>query len=138
MNQQLSAEPRVAQLPLPTPNFPADLWDFLRTREAVAAAEAFTAAELPAAAGLSALLVRHMPSKVGDPQFRMAVGFGLRRVLEALGYDLEREDVQIAVPGIFSTGAVYVRKGFPLRDRSIRLRRPARDQWAQERMVPWL
>ena len=123
-------------LPLPNPNFPGKLWNFLRTREAVAAATAFSDAELPAAAGLSGLLVRYFPTQVADPQFRMAAGYGLRRVMEALEFNLAREDVQITVPGIFSTGALYVRKGYALRDRSIRLRRSNRDQWAIDRMPP--
>lgn len=135
VTQQLSSDPRLANLELPSPNFPPDLWKLLCTREAAAAAEAATDAELPAAAGLSGLLVRHMPQHVADPQFRMAVGYGLRRILERLGCRLEREDVQITVPGIFSTGAVYVREGFKLRDRSARLKRADRDQWAKDRIA---
>jgi len=134
MPHPLSPDPRLVDLPLPSPNYSPELWALLKTREAAAAAEAFTAAELPAAAGLSALLVAHMPDKTGDASFRMEVGWGLRRVMEWLGYELARTDVQIAVPGIFSTGALYVLKPLKLRDRSVRLKRADRDQWAKDRM----
>jgi hypothetical protein len=111
------------------------VWQFLCTREAASALEAVTAAELPAATGLSRLLVVHYPARVIDPQFRMEVGYGIRRVMEHLGYELAREDVQINAPGVFSTGALYRLVGFALRDKSVRLKRVDRNQWATDRML---
>ena len=129
----LALDPRLADVAMPQTNYPdaLPLWHLLISQAAVACIEAFTDAEMPAAGGLSGLLTKYFPAEVFDPQFRMVVGRMVRQIMERLGYDLAREDVQINVPGIFSTGAVYVWRGRSLRDRSQRITRPDRDEWTK-------
>lgn len=131
----LANDPRLADVAMPQTNYPdaLPLWHMLISQGAVACIEAFTDAEMPAAAGLSGLLTKHFPNEVFNPQFRMVVGRMVRQIMEHLGYDLARENVQINVPGIFSTGAVYVLRGQTLRDRGQRIVRSDRDAWARIR-----
>ena len=134
--RDLAFDPRFADFEAPqgSPGLSEPLWRLLLSREAASAVEAFTNAEMPAAAGLSGLLVAEFPAEVFKEQFRMEVGWRVRRVMEHLGYALHRKDVQINVPGIFSTGAVYLRPGIEPRDRSQRINRVQRNAWSQARI----
>jgi len=115
-----------------------DLWQILCSREAVSAAEAFSDVELPAVAGLSGMLIREFPKEIADEAFRKEVGWLMRRVMEHpnIGYLFDRKDVQINLPGIFSTGAVYRLKGTYARDRTKRISRADREAWAENRKAP--
>ena len=131
----LVLDPRLADIKNPASEtlLSKRLWESLCSREAASAAEAFTNAELPAVAGLSGLLADQFPEEVADESFRKEAGWLLRRIMEHLGYEFCRKDVQINLPGIFTTGALYRRPGTQLRDRSVRINRSHRDAWAQAR-----
>ena len=136
LEEKIVAHPLFANCENPSNDSATDpLWNVLRSREAISAAEAFTAAELPAIAGLSGLLVRHLPNAVLEKDFGMTVGSFMRQIMRELNYEPDRADVQINLPGLFSTGIVYRRPdGPPMRDRSKRLDRAQRVEWANARI----
>jgi len=133
---ELEPDPRLKDFVIPAGSGSASdpMWRLLLSREATSAAEAFTNAEMPAAAALSGLFVDCLPEKVFVDQERMEFGWRLARVMEHLGYEIYRKDVQINVPGIFSTGALYRRPNVEPRDRSQRINRTQRNAWAQARI----
>jgi len=66
---------------------------------------------------------------VNQDRYRQMIGHMARQIMEALGYELDRENLRLTRLNMFTTAAAYRQKGDG-RDRGMRITRQQRDAWA--------
>jgi hypothetical protein len=86
------------------------LWEILNRSDNIVRMETATMLECVAVEPLGPVLLRELGDDVRVDRVKQTVGHMVRQVLERLGYRIDRNNVRIPRPGLFTSGTRYVPK----------------------------
>src|ERR1700751_2515442 len=95
-----------------------EIWGFLKTRDNLVRMETATFLERTAVEPLAPGLARHFGSEIAQDRLKQMIGHMTRQIMEALGYEIDRQGLRITRESLFTTATSYRRRD-EARDRSM-------------------
>jgi hypothetical protein len=108
-----------------------EIWAFLKTRDNLVRMETATFLERTAVEPLAPGLAREFGPDIAQDRLKQMIGHMTRQIMEALGYEVDRQGLRITRESLFTTATRYRRRD-EARDRSMTITREQRQAWLEK------
>ena len=108
-----------------------EIWAFLKTRDNLTRMETATFLDRAAVEPIAPCLARNFGSEIAQDRLKQMIGHMTRQIMEALGYEIDRQGLRITRESLFTTATRYRRRD-EARDRSMRITREQRQAWLEK------
>jgi hypothetical protein len=105
-----------------------EIWDFLKRPDNVVRMDTATLLERAAVEPLAPGLARRFGREIAQDRLKQMIGHMTRQIMEALGYEIDRQGVLIRRECMFTTATRYRRRD-EHRDRSAKITSEQRRTW---------
>jgi hypothetical protein len=108
-----------------------DIWAFVKRPDNLVRMETATFLERAAVEPLAPGLARHFGPEIAQDRLKQMIGHMTRQVMNALGYEIDRQGLRITRESLFTSGTRYRRRD-ESRDRSMTITREQRQAWLEK------
>jgi hypothetical protein len=108
-----------------------DIWAFLKRPTNLVRMETATFLERAAVEPLAPGLVREFGREIAQDRLKQMIGHMTRQILQALGYEVDRQGLRITRESLFTSATRYKRRN-ENRDRSMVVTREQRQAWLEK------
>jgi hypothetical protein len=86
------------------------LWPYLKLHDNLLRMETATALRRAAVEPLAQGLIRTFGPEISQDRLKQTIGHMVRQIMEALGYELDRQGLRISQPNLFTSGTRYKKR----------------------------
>ena len=107
-----------------------DIWAFLKHPDNLIRMETATFLERAAVEPLAPGLLRHFGTEIAQDRLKQMIGHMTRQIMEAMGYEIDRQGLRITRESVFTSATRY-RRSDERHDRSMTITREQRQAWLE-------
>lgn len=86
------------------------LWPYLKLHDNLLRMETATALRRAAVEPLAQGFIRTFGPEISQDRLKQTIGHMVRQIMEALGYELDRQGLRISQPNLFTSGTRYKKR----------------------------